>query len=749
MESFYGGRQGISFIIVKRFDAISVSEENEKAIRYFAFDNNPEVNSFIFENGEAIERTPSNYKKYSDWKLHIADGKDGFPDIPAEGMVQCFERGGISTDIVNYGEYVIIDTPNKNDLDNGKVYRRGLNFQYDEVNNPLAGAEYIGQIVGPQGNSPELIMDSYNKIVEEGGPATEGYVADIVAGKVSDDIYNDEVKYTYITIKDEFGVITKCKVGFQFPYHVFEFETDRVSAYLTEDEEKNLVIRTDDREHPFYSKWKISIPRGIKGDAITNLYIENETAKTGSVYYTDIACAVSTGNTLTTDILIDFDKISFDIEENIGRPILINDEVYYVKKEDTYKQVLIYKYINYDNQEEGEFKYIKIGGYDTVKNIELNEDGTFTVFYSYSNPTTTTNNIQWIDNIKLTDDGNLEVIYNIDKENPVVVNENKIRYIIKSEIIRSIPEDYPNNKKRPIIGNLYVLYNDTYTLDSDEESGYYDWYIGTDDDGNPILSSGWVDLGPVIGNNGISLYAEFETIDYVKENYKDGLSNGYEGWMVCVIENKGTEEETRTLYFYDYDKAKNYEGDTPGEFWTEVGKLNLETSAVEPENIIQAQTSISTESTDNNNKLLKNNGFVFIKDNNNIISSVNQKINNTYVPHYFSTLSKYIKPTTNSLLNSLEEELLFGTTVITEEYEDENGNFISNTKFKKDSDKQYYQIISTIYKEKGENDVIKIDIFYYVDEENIEPLFRKVITETIPEDNPNKRIIKEEIIPES
>lgn len=717
MESFYGGRQGISFVIVKRFDAISVSE-NEKAIRYFAFD--VKNNSFIFKDGKAIERTPSNYKEYSDWKLHIADGgtdgennENSFPDIPAEGMVQCFEQGGISTNIVNYGEYVIIDTSNKNDLDNGKVYRRGLNFQYDEVNNPLAGAEYIGQIVGPQGNSPELIMDSYSEIIEEGGP-TEDYVVDMVPGK-DNDIYNDEIKYTYITIKDEFGVITKCKVGFQFPYHVFEFSAEKVDAYA----EPTITEEDESKTHPFYYKMKVSIPKGVKGDSINDLFTEYSVAKKGAYYYenSNLTGAVEM---LDEDTNIDFSKyVIIDGQNEIqSLPITLNDKTYYVKNDvdNVYKKVLLYKETNYDNNSTGDFQYVVASPYNTIEDVKLNEDGSFTTFYSYNEPTTT---------------------------------ENKVRYIKKSEVIRSIPKDY-DGKNRPIIGNLYVLYNDTYNEELDNDNGYYDWYIGTDDDGNLELVSGWVDLGPVIGNNGISLYAEFDSLDYVKENYDRGLTNGYEGWMVCVIEKKGTEEETRTLYFYDYDKAKNYEGDNPGQFWTEVGKLNLETSTVEPENIIQAQTSISTESTDNNNKLLKNNGFVFIKDNNNIISSVNQKINNTYVPHYFSTLSKYIKPTTNSLLNSLEEELLFGTTVITEEYEDENGNFISDTKFKKDSDKQYYQITSTIHKEKDENNVIKIDIFYYVDEENqtspITEICQKTTYEEIKtENNINKRIIKEEI----
>ena len=43
-------------------------------------------------------------------------------------MIAAFKQGGNYT-AVNYDEFVIIDTPNKNDKDNGKIYRRGYNYQ--------------------------------------------------------------------------------------------------------------------------------------------------------------------------------------------------------------------------------------------------------------------------------------------------------------------------------------------------------------------------------------------------------------------------------------------------------------------------------------------------------------------------------------------------------------------------------------------------------------------------------------------
>ena len=73
-------------------------------------------------------------------------------------MIKAFKKGDSYLN-VNYNEYVIIDTPNKNDSNNGKVYRRG--YDYD---NDLGGAIYIGQIVGPSGAAPALTLNNYQDI---------------------------------------------------------------------------------------------------------------------------------------------------------------------------------------------------------------------------------------------------------------------------------------------------------------------------------------------------------------------------------------------------------------------------------------------------------------------------------------------------------------------------------------------------------------------------------------------------------
>ena len=96
-NSFYGGRRGASFVIVKRFSTI-------------------------------------------------------------KEMVAAFQQGG-GYKTVNYDEYVLIDTTNKNDKDNGKIYRRGYDY-----NNSMGGAIFEGQIVGPSGPAPHTIMTTIDEV---------------------------------------------------------------------------------------------------------------------------------------------------------------------------------------------------------------------------------------------------------------------------------------------------------------------------------------------------------------------------------------------------------------------------------------------------------------------------------------------------------------------------------------------------------------------------------------------------------
>ena len=211
-NSFYGGRQGASFVIQERY--LSIAE----MIEFFKMGNN--------------------YKT------------------------------------VNYDEFVIIDTENKNDPDNGKVYRRGYDY-----NNIMGGALYVGQIVGPAGLAPHTEMKTINEV--ENIKETEGFEyrrgegsyavtnASLVAGKTSEGQFNDAIEWSYCSVRDDNSHESTAHIGFKFPYTVIDFTANSTSAYTAADAE--LVSRIDDKSHPFYEKWQLQVPKGIKGDALKNL----------------------------------------------------------------------------------------------------------------------------------------------------------------------------------------------------------------------------------------------------------------------------------------------------------------------------------------------------------------------------------------------------------------------------------------------------------------------------------------------
>ena len=192
-------------------------------------------------------------------------------------MIAAFKQGGNYT-AVNYDEFVIIDTPNKNDKDNGKIYRRGYNYQDN-----LGGAQYQGQIVGPSGMSPQVEMMTYDEVILKEGEQEEGYNYKIsngayapkenfVPGLDDEGNFNDEIKWACCSVRDNLNKDTIAYVGFKIPYMIFEWETPELLAA----NEQPKIERTDDLQHPFYQKLRLSLPKGMDGDTIEDVKINTK-----------------------------------------------------------------------------------------------------------------------------------------------------------------------------------------------------------------------------------------------------------------------------------------------------------------------------------------------------------------------------------------------------------------------------------------------------------------------------------------
>jgi len=293
-NSFYGGRRGASFVIAKRYSTIAE-------------------------------------------------------------MVAAFSQGG-DYKTVNYDEYVLIDTENKNNPDNGKIYRRGY-----EYNNSMGGAIYEGQIVGPAGLAPHTEMHTIDEVEQiqeredftyrrgsgEYGPTGEN----IIPGKYVEPgtgiiKYNDKISWTYCSVRDMNSHESTAHIGFKFPYTVIDYTTTSVSTYENGDyADTSAATRTDDGSHPFYEKWNISIPKGVKGDAFKNF----------RVMVADNTIQSYTGQ-------------SDDIANN--------------------RQVLVYDYYHYDEKENGDMKTYYVGDYNKISDITVSATGLVTIEYTHDDDDT-------------------------------------------------------------------------------------------------------------------------------------------------------------------------------------------------------------------------------------------------------------------------------------------------------------------------------------------------------------------------
>lgn len=295
-------------------------------------------------------------------------GKAGTPFVIAKSynsvnaMIADFAKGPALT-AVQYGEHVIINTEDKNNSNNGALYRRGYDY-----NNSMGGAIYVGTIVGPSGKAPMFELTTIENIkeitfkdsdeVRQGEGAWNISNKSLVPGK-ADSEFNDDIAWNYITIRDQHGTDTTAWVGIKIPYHVIEMDAQSVSAYYNRDNETadfkntNLVERDDDQAHPFYSHWSVRIPRGIKGDALKNFRVVE-----------------------ASDAIQDYEGKTDDINNH--------------------RKILVYDYYCYDTKENGEPKTLYLGDFNMIDTIDLADDGTFTITYTHDNTVTYTKKIKWI-----------------------------------------------------------------------------------------------------------------------------------------------------------------------------------------------------------------------------------------------------------------------------------------------------------------------------------------------------------------
>lgn len=499
LESFYGGRMGASFVIVKTFDGIDIPQNsgNYKVVSLAIAPESTKDNViYLYDDSSSsnyhfVEKNADNYKNYV-WKLTKLDGSsvtiksivsgiistDTLTSKEAEGMVQLFKKGGETTNEVNYGEYVIIDTPDKRNPDNGKVYRRGMDYQ-----NSLGGAEYIGQIVGPQGEAPELFMDHYDNIPspykEENYTARDG---DLISGSYIDSStgsrkFNDAISWRYATLEDDYGNVEGCVLGFKIPTLTLNYDAQSIDAYdenyRVKDGEKQYHYEglvkedVDDPDgydattgtwkHPFYQKWQIKIPQGYHGIDSTEICVVHTKTKpagfqpgyAGTQLYEDAACInqLSTVLVNSIDIIREAEGQVYDPQDPdyvvlydpdpavISCKVNYNGTIRYVKKSDCYMDMVRYRETDYIDQAEGKYTYHYINTFNHIIDIDLEEDGSIVVSFSgKETPEVLRQTLTWINDMSLSDDGYFEVTFNNDRVHGGIFQK-RINWIDKVEML--------------------------------------------------------------------------------------------------------------------------------------------------------------------------------------------------------------------------------------------------------------------------------------------------------------------------
>lgn len=490
-------------------------------------------------------------------------------------MVTAFKQGPAYT-AVWYNEYAILDTLNKNDKDNGKIYQRGLNYQDAET----GGAIYIAQVVGPSSGTPYMSLDTIESVTKEStkklekdeyrrypvGKDSQGHFitsdgsdgkklatfgfdknieSGLVPGKYEEDgqvKYNDQLKYTWVNLrKDNADSDSWFYIGMQNVYTVIDYTIHQTSPY---DEQGNIktdaseIVRVDTKDHPYYEKWDLGLPKGVKGDTLRNLRVVIPTEGNKNQIYSADAIIVDKKTGLTTLGAPGYTGIDDDIAGQ--------------------RTILIFDYYIYDTKRNPQPIMIYLGDYNNVDTVQVADDGTLTLGYTHNDDTVFSKKIQWVNSVSLTGgDGSAGGHFTVNYNNGARPFETDITWIKDIQIDRTdgtVTYTYAgtNNGKIPANGKVVVphLVKWIKSTNLDASNGHFEMIFNDDSRYENILT--WVkDITINEGNGDITFH---QTTGDKKSNARLKLLTKAETNATGVI----------TLYFNTGEKitVKNLNAET-------------------------------------------------------------------------------------------------------------------------------------------------------------------------------------------
>lgn len=475
MESFYGGRQGASFVIKRAFKYLDLEDPA------FLCDN-----KLKYENGEyySLDKGDKLNKSYVEalGKFSVMSEYVKHPDNKE----------------LWYNEYCIIDTENKNNPNNGKIYRRTINETGSELDYPYA--EYQGQIVGPSSGAaflrPQSGLLKFSEIREQlpegnwdglgiAGKTEETeetekvliYDPSFSDGKFSqwpdnvelqkesikieeglvegasefDSTYDstvgaiihspkkivDDIVYNWFNVRknteNNEGVVESwCYIGFEVPYSVFSVS----SKYKTPGTRPLAYETENSKTHPFWWDWRFEIPGGLRGVSIERIFIN------------DSDVANDNNNDLYEVPAYLFDNLEYDIDLDKytlnGTPVSYTDRGWFCEAR------IINPSSTSDEpdlitQGDKETVTFFLGEITEIDNVTLNTK-TGHLEFVYHNQETDPYDLRYPIDVRMEEEtGHVEVEYSyasLDNTEEQKVHEWNFRYPIEIDFTEATDDDY-------------------------------------------------------------------------------------------------------------------------------------------------------------------------------------------------------------------------------------------------------------------------------------------------------------------
>ena len=422
----------------------------------------------------------------------------------------------LDQDNIDYNEYVIT-------TNNNMLYRRIQNGYQEITKLTVSAGESGGGGSGGTEISGPTYISPYESIKSQGSLDAENYreatfmAAEMVnAGK-------GEFKYNSFYDKST----GTSYVGFQIPYPDISFNT----------ENQNITFEKINSSNPFKMAWKVSVTGGESGGGGGG-----SSEASSVIYFENLRTLPATGISETTTIYNPMNNQPYDLSELKSRNATI---VVYDKRDTTNNTTVTYFFGEYNSiksiniSEKGKFVITDINNntyeytFNDIASVKL-ENGVFTVIYT--NGTTYTSDITYVENIALDEDTQkLKATYSNQDTDFISDELNIIKDVVVTE------------NSHLLIYYSGPAFKQKYdTISYNGKDGWIDYGIIRSDNGiyvgKNILPS------DILGADGGSL-TQSRVINYLNEIYPQGLiGDNLQGKLVTV----GYNTDNKTFYAFDY-----------------------------------------------------------------------------------------------------------------------------------------------------------------------------------------------------